>query len=354
MLDFFHKQLPIVIGLDISSGAIKLLELARDAKKYTVQNYAILPLAQGAVVEKSIKDSEQVIKVIQETVKKSRTKSSQVALAVPSSSVINKVVQMNAHLSEDDMEAQIHFEADKYIPYPLEEVSLDFSVIGTAKKDPDLVDVLLVASRTENVDIRLAIAQEAGLEVKIVDVESYAVERACNLLAKNLPDQGIDKTIAVIDIGQMMTTITVLHNMSVVFTREELFGCHRLIEDIMQHYNMKYEEAKLAEAQHTLPQDYEMQVLAPYRETATVQVRRALQFFFSTTQYGQIDHIILAGGAVLLADLADTIAERIGVPVSVANPFEAMTVAKHIDKSELYKHAPMMLISCGLAMRSFK
>ena len=354
MLEFFHKQLPVVIGLDISSSAIKLLELSCDNTKYTVQNYIILPLSQGAVVEKSIRDSEQVIKAIQEAVKRSRTKCSQVALAVASSSVINKVVQMSAHLSDDDMEAQIHFEADKYIPYPLEEVSLDFSVIGTTKKDPDLVDVLLVASRTENVDIRLAIVQEAGLQVRVVDVESYAIERVCNLLAKNLPDNGIDKTVAVIDIGQMMTTITVLHNMSVVFTREELFGCHRLIEDIQQHYNMKYEEAKLAEAQNTLPQDYEMQVLTPYRETATVQVRRALQFFFSTTQYEHIDHIILAGGAVLLGDLTDTIAERIGVPVSVANPFADMSVAKHIDKSALFKYAPMMLISCGLAMRSFK
>ena len=220
----FKPRKPPVLGLDISSTAVKLLELGKSGDRYRVDSYAVEPLPPNSVIEKNIADVEAVAQAIKRAVKRSGTRTRFAAAAVAGSAVITKVISMQASLSEDEMESQIQLEADQYIPYPLEEVNLDFEIQGPSANDPDRVDVLLAASRSENVDIRVDAIEAAGLKARIIDVEAYAMENAFSLLAPQLPEHGLDQTIAVVDVGATMTTLNVLHDLKTIYTREQVFG----------------------------------------------------------------------------------------------------------------------------------
>lgn len=352
MLPFSRKSLPL-LGLDVSSTAVKLLELSRSGNRYRVESYAVEPLAPNAVVEKSIADPEAVGEAIRRAVKRSGTRAKHAAVAVAGSAVITKVITMPASLSEEEVENQIQLEADQYIPYPLEEVNLDFEVVGPSAKSPELVDVLLAASRSENVDVRVAAIESAGLIAEIVDVEAYAMENAFQLLTDQLPDKGVGKTIAVVDIGATMTTFNVLHDLKSIYTREQVFGGKQLTEEIMRRYGLSYEEAGMAKKHGGLPDNYGPEVLDPFREAMVQQLSRSLQFFFSSSQYNRIDHIVLAGGSASITGIADLMEAKIGTRVTVANPFTNMAFSSRIKQQSLNSDAPALMIACGLAIRSF-
>jgi len=351
--DLFKQKQPVVLGLDISSTAIKLLELGQSGDRMRVESYAVEPLPANSVIEKNIADVEAVGDAIKRAVKRSASRTKLAAVAVAGSSVITKIIAMPASLTEDEMEQQIELEADQYIPYPLEEVNLDFEVIGPSENDPERIDVLLAASRSENVDIRIAAIELAGLKAKIVDVEAYAMENAFSLLIPQLPEQGIDQTIAVIDIGATMTTLNVMHDRKTIYTREQVFGGKQLTEEIQRRYGLSYEEAGMAKRQGGLPDNYAPEVLEPFKDAMTQQVSRSLQFFYGSSQYNNVDHIVLAGGSAMIPGIDEMIANKLGVHTSVANPFTNMTLASRVKAQSLSNDAPALMIAAGLAMRSF-
>ena len=351
--DLFKQKQPVVLGLDISSTAIKLLELGQSGDRMRVESYAVEPLPANSVIEKNIADVEAVGDAIKRAVKRSASRTKLAAVAVAGSSVITKIIAMPASLTEDEMEQQIEMEADQYIPYPLEEVNLDFEVIGPSENDPERIDVLLAASRSENVDIRIAAIELAGLKAKIVDVEAYAMENAFSLLIPQLPEQGIDQTIAVIDIGATMTTLNVMHDRKTIYTREQVFGGKQLTEEIQRRYGLSYEEAGMAKRQGGLPDNYAPEVLEPFKDAMTQQVSRSLQFFYGSSQYNNVDHIVLAGGSAMIPGIDEMIANKLGVHTSVANPFTNMTLASRVKAQSLSNDAPALMIAAGLAMRSF-
>lgn len=351
--DLFKQKQPVVLGLDISSTAIKLLELGQNGDRLRVESYAVEPLPANSVIEKNIADVEAVGDAIKRAVKRSASRTKLAAVAVAGSAVITKIIAMPASLTEDEMEQQIELEADQYIPYPLEEVNLDFEVIGPSENDPERIDVLLAASRSENVDIRVAAIELAGLKAKIVDVEAYAMENAFSLLIPQLPEQGIDQTIAVIDIGATMTTLNVMHDRKTIYTREQVFGGKQLTEEIQRRYGLSYEEAGMAKRQGGLPDNYGPEVLEPFKDAMTQQVSRSLQFFYGSSQYNNVDHIVLAGGSAMIAGIDEMIANKLGVHTSVANPFTNMTLASRVKAQSLSNDAPALMIAAGLAMRSF-
>jgi type IV pilus assembly protein PilM len=344
---------PPLVGLDISSTAVKLLELSRSGGGYRVESYAVEPLPPNSVVEKNIADVEAVGEAIRRAVKRSRTKAKHAAVAVAGSAVITKVIAMPASLSETELEAQIELEADQYIPYSLEEVNLDFEVLGPSEKNPDMMDVLLAASRTENVDVRVAAVELAGLACRIVDVEAFAMENAFGLLADQMPDEGHDRTVAVIDVGATMTTLNVLHDRKSIYTREQVFGGKQLTEEIMRRYGLSYEEAGMAKRQGGLPDNYLPEVLEPFKESMAQQVSRSLQFFFSSSQYNSVDHIVLAGGSASISGATELIEDKTGTETSVANPFADMSLAPRLKPQTIANDAPALMIACGLALRSF-
>lgn len=345
------KELP-VMGVDVSSTAVKILELSGSGGKYRIEAYAVEPLPANAVVEKNITDVEVVGEAIGRAMKRAQTKNKLSALAVPGSAVITKVITMPGNLSDDEMASQIELEADQYIPYSLDEVNLDFEVIGQSETDPDRVEVLIAASRNENVDVRVAAAEIGGLACKIVDVEAFALENAFSLIARDLPTGGIGETIALVDIGATMTTLSVLSDLKIIYAREQVFGGKQLTEEIQRRYGLSYEEAGLAKRQGGLPDNYGPEVLEPFKESMAQQVNRALQFFYSSSQIGQVDRIVMAGGCASIDGAADVIAAKTGCEVSIANPFANMSLASKVRENVIANDAPSLMIACGLAMRT--
>ncbi|MHB8472232.1 MAG: pilus assembly protein PilM [Gammaproteobacteria bacterium] len=350
---FVGRKASVILGLDISSTAVKLLELSRTGSRYRVESYAVEPLPPNSVVEKSIADVEAVGDAIRRAVKRSGTRAKHAAVAVSGSAVITKVISMPASLKADEMESQIELEADQYIPYPLEEVNLDFEVLGPSQKNPEMVDVLLAASRSENVDSRVAAVELGGLTAKIVDVEAYAMENVFGLIAEQMPAHGDGSTIAVVDVGATMTTLNVLHDGKIIYTRDQVFGGKQLTEEIMRRYGLSYEEAGMAKRQGGLPDNYVPEVLEPFKEAMAQQVSRSLQFFFSSSQYNSVDHIVMAGGSASIAGVDEQIEARIGTGTTVANPFANMSLSPRVKPQTLSNDAPSLMIACGLALRSF-
>lgn len=352
MLGLFSRKTQPVIGIDISSTSVKLLELSRSGERYTVESYAVQPMPPNSVVEKNITEVDAVMQTLTDVVSRARTRVKDAAVAVAGSAVITKIIEMSSGLGEDAMEAQISVEADQYIPYPLDEVAIDFEVLGPSERTPDRVEVLLAACRRENVDSRVEVLEGANLVPRVVDVEVYAMERAFGLIVDQL---GLDDdhTVAIVDIGSSMTTLSVLAGGHTIYTREQLFGGRQLTEEIQRRYGLTMQEAGLAKKEGGLPDDYEQEVLEPFKDAVIQQVTRSLQFFFSSTQYNDVDHVVLAGGVAALAGLAEAVEEKLGTPTTVANPFRQMTVASRVNAVALANDAPALMIACGLAMRSF-
>jgi type IV pilus assembly protein PilM len=349
----FGKKTNILLGLDISSTSVKLLELSRTNDRYRVESYAVEPLPPNAVVEKNISDVEGVGEAVKRVISRSKSSSKSAAVAVAGSAVITKTIEMDAELSDEEMENQITVEADQYIPYPLDEVAIDFEVLGLSERNPEQVEVLLAACRKENVEMREAALDLGGLKPAVVDIEAHAMKRAFDLIKPQLGDNPEDLVVAIIDIGATMTTLSVLADDKAIYTREQLFGGKQLTEEIQRRYSLSFEEAGLAKKQGGLPDDYEEEVLQPFKEAVLQQVTRSLQFFFSSSQYDDVDYIVLAGGTASIVGLAEMIESKLGTPTVIANPFVDMSLASKVDAEALANDTPALMIACGLAMRSF-
>lgn len=352
MFGLFGKKSLAVIGLDISSTSVKLLELSQAGSRYRVESYAVAALPANAVVEKNINEVEAVAETVLKAYEQARTKVKLAAVAVAGSAVITKVIEMDEGLTDDQMESQIVLEADQYIPYPLDEVAIDFEVQGPTEDNPDRVNVLLAACRRENVDLRVDALELAEVGAKIVDVEAYSMERAFSLI-QNQFSHDDSTTVAIVDVGATMTTLSVLTGGQTIYTREQLFGGKQLTEEIQRRYGMTAEEAGLSKKQGGLPDDYELEVLVPFKDAVVQQVTRSLQFFFSSSQYNDVDQIVLAGGVASMSGLAELVEEKLGTPTVVANPFAEMALSSKVDAMALSNDAPGLMIACGLAMRSF-
>jgi type IV pilus assembly protein PilM len=353
---FLRKGTNSMLGLDISSTSVKLLELSRSGNEYQVESYGVEPLPENAVVEKNISDVEGVGEAIQRLIERCKTKVKFAAVAVAGSAVITKTIEMGASLSDDEMENQIQVEADQYIPYPLDEVSLDFEVQGLSPRSDEQIEVLLAACRRENVEMREAALEIGGLKAKVVDIEAHCIQRAFELVRADFTSEGEeaeDQIVAIIDIGATMTTLSVLTGVGAPYTREQLFGGKQLTEEIQRRYSLSVEEAGLAKKQGGLPDDYETEVLTPFKEAVVQQVTRSLQFFYSSSAYDDVDHIILAGGTSSIDGLADMVAAKLGTPCSIANPFVNMSLSSKVNEANLSNDAPALMIACGLALRSF-
>ncbi|MBK1633037.1 pilus assembly protein PilM [Thiohalocapsa halophila] len=356
MLGFARKQHSL-LGVDISSTAVKLIELSQTAgtaaELYRVEALTIEPLPANAVVEKKISDINAVGQTIQRAVARAGSKTKRAACAVAGSAVITKVIAMAASLSDAEMEAQIQLEADQYIPYPLEEVNIDFDLIGPSASNPDMVDVLLAASRRENVDDRVAVLEVAGLTAAIVDVEAYAMENACSLLLGRFEDERQDQTVAVADVGATTTTLHVLHDGKIVYTREQNFGGNQLLDEVERRYGLARAQALERLEENRLPANFASEVLGPFKEALAQQIARSLQFFYSASTFNRTDQVMLCGGAARIDRIDELVEERLGFPVSVANPFAPMAVGPGADPEALAKAAPSMMIATGLALRAF-
>ena len=354
MLKLFRSKHRSILGIDISSTSVKILEVSVSGDQYCVEGYGSAPLPENSMEGNTIKDVDAVANSIKKLLGTAQLSCRQAACAVPDSSAISKIIQINDGLSEQEIEELVVTEADKYIPYPIDEINIDFNVLGPSSKNSAMVDVLIVASRAENVSSRVDVITRAGLEAKVVDVESYAVERSAQLLASELPAGGDKKNIAIIDIGAIYTHLFVLHGMKIVFSREEEFGGKQLIDAVVQRYGIQRRDALVAIEDGSLPADYTDEVLQPFKELILLQVKRALQFFFSTSHHTFVDHIILAGGVAKQLDIAQLLQQQINIPTTIANPLAHMSFAKNVNREMITRDSPMLMVACGLALRQIE
>ena len=340
-----------LIGVDICATSVKLVDIQRQQGMFHLKSYGIERLPEGVVVDKLIVDTEAVGDTIASLARRCQVANAHAATAVSGSAVITKIIDMDMALSDVEREAQIRLDADQYVPYPLEDVNLDFEVLGPSLVSDDMVQVLLAASRSENVDQRVDALTFGGMQTKVMDIETHAIERAFGLMVDNLP--GLPELVALVDIGHNQTTLYVAKNGEFIYSREQLFGGAQLTEAIQNRYGLSSEEAALSKRERTLPDDYYPEVLTPFIENTIQQITRSLQFYFSSSQYSNIDHVVLAGGSSSIPGLAGMAQQKLGVTVSIANPFTNMTIAPHIDNEQLAIDAPSLMAACGLALRSF-
>lgn len=354
-LDFLQTGTPPLIGVDISASSVKMVELSELPKKggYIVERYAIEQLPKDAVTDGNINNLDAVAESLQRAWKRLGTRIRNVSLALPAAAVITKKILLPAGMREEDLEYQVESEANQYIPFALDEVNLDFQVIGPAPGNPEEVEVLLAASRKGNVEDRVAAAQAAGLRALVVDVEPYAAETAFEQIGAQLPDGAVDKCVALVDIGASVMNVNVLRNGQSVYTRDQQIGGDQLTQQIQGMFGLSAEDAESAKRNGGLPDNYESDVLSPFRESVVMEIARALQFFFTSTQYNEVDYIVLAGGSAVLPGLDDAVATRTQVSTMVANPFALMTLSSRIKPRQLQTDAPSLIVACGLAMRRF-
>jgi type IV pilus assembly protein PilM len=351
-MHLFYRQSPSLLGIDISSSAVKLLELSRKRGQVWVESYAVEPLPLDIVAESKIKDVEILGEAIKRAVKRAGARAKKAVAAVAGSAVITKVISVPAALSEREMESHIELEAEQYIPYPLEEVNLDFQVLDPTEENAEMREVLMAACRSETVDARVAALELAGLKPIVMDVESYALENVFPLLAKQIGTAGGEAIIALVDMGATSTSLNVLQHSKIVYTREQVFGGRQLTEEIQRRYNLSYEEADLGKRQGGLPDSYLTEILDPFKQVIAQQVGRAFQFFFSSTHYECVDQVILAGGCASIPGMDALIARAVGAPVLIANPFSNLALGSRIKVKALSSDAPALVIACGLALRS--
>ncbi|MBX3662154.1 MAG: pilus assembly protein PilM [Burkholderiales bacterium] len=346
--------MPPLIGADISSSAVKMVEIA-DAGKgvFRLERYAIEPLPSESVVEGNINNLDAVIEAVKRCHKRLGSNLKNLALALPNAAVISKKVLVPAGQTEDDLEMDVERAANEYIPFAIEEVNLDYQVLGPAPNSAEDVEVLIAASRKDKIEDRVAVAEGAGLKALVMDVDLFAAQSAFELIEAGMPDRARDLNIAVVDIGASTMNVNVLRNDQSVYMREQPFGGAQLTQEIQNKFGLSAEEAEAAKRAGGLPENYESEVLLPFMDTLGQEVARAIQFFFSSTQFNKVDHIVLSGGCAAIPGMDEAVAKRTQVETSVANPFSGMALSNRIRERNLKQDAPSLMVACGLAMRRF-
>jgi type IV pilus assembly protein PilM len=350
----FRRQPAPLLGLDVSSSSVKLVELGRDASgKLVLERCAIEPLERGWITDGNVEKFDEVAEAVRRVVRKSGTRTKNAALALPPSAVITKKIVLPGGMSEQELEIQVESEANQYIPFSLDEVSLDFCVIGQSANSAGDVEVLIAASRKEKVQDRQGLAEAAGLKAMILDVESYASRLATARLIEQLPGQGRDAVVALFEVGAFTTSMQVLRNQEVLYDRDQAFGGAQLTQLIVRQYGFSAEEAEAKKRSGDLPDDYGSGVLKPFVASIAQEIARALQFFFTSPPHNRVDYVLLAGGSASLPGLTSAVTRQTSFACSLVNPFDGMEIGSGIREKKVRREAPSYLTSCGLAMRRF-
>lgn len=349
----FQKPSPMMVGIDIGSHSIKAVLLREIESGFRLEALAIEPMPKGAMSERTIQDIEAIGNVITKLKRKLPKSLKNAAVAVSGQTVITKVIFMDVSLSDAELESQIEIEADSLIPYPLDEVSLDFEKLSTNEADPSKMNVLLSAARTESVEARVGALEEANLDTKIVDVESYALSRSMDVYYQQLPGDAFNKCVAVVDIGAVLMLVSVVQAGETIYTRDQVFGGDQYTNSIVNYYNKGFDEAEIGKTSGDLPPNYTFEVLAPFQTALLQQVRRAVQMFLTTSGKEQIDYIVLTGGTSMIKGLDRLLIEELGIHSVVAEPFANMEISPKVDRNVMQRHRTQFAIATGLALRSF-
>ena len=343
-----------LLGLDISSSSVKLVELGQAGNgEYVVERFASEAFEKGWIADGQIEKFDEVANAVRRVVVKSGTKTKNVAMAMPQSAVITKKIMLPAGLRDEELEIQVESEANQYIPFSLDEVSLDFCVVGPSPTSVGDVEVLIAASRKDRVQDRQGLAEAAGLKPMVLDIESHASRLAMGRVINSLPNEGKDALVALFEVGADTTSLKVLRDEEMLYDRDQAFGGAQLTQLISRQYGFSFEEAEQKKVAGELPEDYESTLLTPFVDSLAQEIGRALQYFFTSTPHHKVHYVMLSGGTAALPGLKERVTDLTGFASMVVNPFEGMRIGSGIREGKLRREAPSYLTACGLAMRRF-
>jgi type IV pilus assembly protein PilM len=339
-----------VIGLDIGCSSIKLVELREDKKGYKLQNLAISPLPPEAIVDGALMDSVTIIDTIRDVIANSKTKTKDVVTSVSGHSVIVKKISLPL-MTEAELEESIQWEAERYIPFDINDVNIDFQIFGAAPENPEVMDVVLVAAKKDIINDYVSIIMESGLNPVVIDIDSFALE---NMLAINY-EVAKEETVAIVNVGASVTNIDIIKNNVSAFTRDIFKGGNQITEEIQRQLHVDHEEAekiKVGSKVDLTSQSVIENVLKTASESLAVEIGNSLDFFQSTTTYEKIGKLYLSGGGSKIKGFDIILQQQIGIPVEIANPFKKVDYSgKNFDLEYLREIGPIMAVGVGLASR---
>lgn len=349
----FGRRQEEIIGMDISSWGIKVVGLSGSMEQPVLELLASARMPSGHIVDGNVVKMNEVADALRALLRKDRIKASKVALALPSSAVITKKIMVEANLSSADMEAQVEEEARQYIPFPLEEVSLDFCIVGQNPQRPEMLDVLIAAARRDRIQNLQELVELADLEASVVDVQSYALRSATRRLVDiHLPGQE-NAVVLLLKMGAGRTLMQLTVGEAIVYERDQAVGGEQLTQRIAAHYSFSGDEAETKKISGALAQDFESSVLAPYVSTTVQVLERGMQFIYNSTPYNKVNQIFLTGGGAMVPGLAAAISTALQSPCTLINPFEGMSLAPQVRNNLRLQDAPLFIGACGLALRRF-
>ncbi|MFZ1987163.1 MAG: type IV pilus assembly protein PilM [Desulfatitalea sp.] len=339
-----------LVGLDIGSKAIKAAEIVESKKGFALSKFGMVDLAPGLIEDGAIKDPEAVAEVLRGLFKSYGFKNRNVAISVGGYSVIVKKISVQS-ATEGQLQDTIHFEAEQYIPFDINDVNLDFQILGENENNPNQMNVLLVAAKKEMVNDYVNLAELAGLEPKIIDVDAFALQ---NVFELNY-EPSTEENIALIDIGASKTSLNILKGENSVFMRDVSLGCGQINQKIASLVNCSSEEAeaiKFGEGSDKISAEDLSEIISSVVTDWCTEIRRALDFFYSTYPDDQIKRIILSGGGGNIHELRQLLAVETSAEVSTINPFQRFYLdSERFDTEYLEKIAPQASICMGLATR---
>ena len=349
----WKKKVSLIVGIDIGSHSVKAVLLNQGNDGYILEALLEEAMPRGAVIDREIQDIEAVAHVIAKIRKRITSTVTHAAAAVSGQTVITKIIYMDVNLNEQELASQIEIEADSLIPYPLDEVSLDFESLDVNESDPSKMNVLLSAARTESIEARVSALESGGFQSKVIDVESYAINRPYDLILPQLPDDAENKIVAMVDVGSVMTLFSVTEAGNHIYSRDQIFGGEQYTRSIVSYYNKSFEDAEFAKVTNDLPPNYTFEVLAPFHTVLVQQSRRAIQMFLTSSGKEKVDYLVISGGTASVEGIENLLSEELGIHTVIANPFKEMVKSDRIDLDKLEKSAPKFMVATGLALRSF-
>ncbi|MFM5464754.1 type IV pilus assembly protein PilM [Aeromonas simiae] len=347
MLGLFREGalLPLV-GVDFGSHTIKAVSLTGREGKFFIDALANVATPKGVFVDYQLQDIERVVHALK-ALKRSLPSSDYASVSVTGSHVITKVLSLDASLSEADLHEQVMLEAEQLIPFPLDEISLDYESLGPNPSDPERQDVLLSAARTESISGRVSALAEAGWTAKVMDVGVHALGRGVLACCPELADS--THATGIVDIGSGSLTFAVLVRGEVIHSRWQNFGGDQLTQAVASFYTMSQEEAELAKCSHSLPHTFAEEVVPGYVVSLIQQVKRNIQLFCSASNFRELSGLVLTGGGSVLSGLPMQLADELNLEVIHPDP---IALFRH-PKLAIDEHGARYMTALGLALRSF-
>lgn len=357
-MGLFSSRNDELIAIDISSTGVKLVELAHTRSGYELKAMAVVPLPRDAIVENTVIDSMAVSQALLDALEEAQPSVRKAAISVSGNAVIIKSVSMPT-VTEFELETQIEFEADQHVPYDIDDVYLDFQILGGDANDESQMDVVLVACKREIVDDYQLVLSEAGLEAKCVDCAVFALENAAEMLGLVNNDVALEsfddedsQTIGLVNIGANLMNINILRNGQMAFVRDQFYGGQNLTEEIQKEHNLGYQAAE--EMKKSSFHDVSPEAIERFYVGLTSELVRSLDFYAANHAEYPVQKLYLTGGTALIPEIGVELEQRLGIETEVVNPFDKIKInKKKFNQEHLERIGPMMMVPIGLALRGF-